>query len=141
MPHSPEWYPRNRLTWQIRTKAAASAGGVFRRVLMQMRWPGGPTMIVDMPDDPGIAAMRAHYDRGLEFERLDDRAGQLEFKRTKEIVLRHLPPPPAVVARLGREPDASADNDSTPPLVELPQVDSWIHGTLGAPSSSKVTRL
>jgi len=61
-------------------------------------------MIVDMPDDPGIAAMRAHYDRGLEFERLGERAGQLEFERTKEIVLRHLPPPPAVVADVGGGP-------------------------------------
>ncbi len=61
-------------------------------------------MIVDMPDDPGVAAMRAHYDRGLEFERLGERAGQLEFERTKEIVLRHLPPPPAVVADVGGGP-------------------------------------
>ena len=58
-----------------------------------------------MPDDQNLAAMRAYYERGEEEARLaDGAAGQLEFERTKEIVLRHLPPPPAVVADIGGGP-------------------------------------
>lgn len=62
-----------------------------------------------MPDnpalaDPEFAAMRAYYDRGRELGRLAEPHGQLEFERTKEIVLRHLPPPPAVVADIGGGP-------------------------------------
>jgi SAM-dependent methyltransferase len=56
-------------------------------------------------DDRNQAAMRAYYERGEEEARLaDGAAGQLEFERTKEIVLRHLPPPPAVVADIGGGP-------------------------------------
>ena len=44
--------------------------------------------------------MRAYYERGEEEARLaDGAAGQLEFERTKEIVLRDLPPAPAVRGR------------------------------------------
>ncbi|MGN6790995.1 MAG: class I SAM-dependent methyltransferase [Streptosporangiaceae bacterium] len=50
------------------------------------------------------AAMREHYERGEEQGRLDEPHGQLEFERTKEIVLRHLPAPPAVVADVGGGP-------------------------------------
>jgi len=50
------------------------------------------------------AAMRDYYERGEEEGRLDEPRGQLEFERTKEIVLRHLPPPPAVVADVGGGP-------------------------------------
>src|SRR5215467_4369547 len=50
------------------------------------------------------AAMREYYERGEELSRLDEPQGQLEFERTKEIVLRHLPPPPAVVADVGGGP-------------------------------------
>jgi len=49
--------------------------------------------------------MQEHYDRGVEAERLSlTGAGKLEFERTKEIVLRHLPPPPATVADIGGGP-------------------------------------
>ena len=49
--------------------------------------------------------MRTYYERGEESERLADGAvGQLEFERTKEIVLRGLPSPPAVVADIGGGP-------------------------------------
>ncbi len=49
--------------------------------------------------------MRAYYERGEEEARLaDGAAGQLEFERTKEIVLRDLPPAPAVVADIGGGP-------------------------------------
>ncbi|MBO0802225.1 MAG: class I SAM-dependent methyltransferase [Nocardiopsaceae bacterium] len=53
--------------------------------------------------------MHAYYERGGEQERLAARpVGQLEFERTKEIVSRHLPPPPAVVADIGGGPGAYA---------------------------------
>jgi SAM-dependent methyltransferase len=58
-----------------------------------------------MPEDQNLAAMRAHYERGEEEARLAiSPPGLLEFERTKEIVLRHLPPPPAVVADIGGGP-------------------------------------
>ena len=50
------------------------------------------------------AALRAHYEQGLERDRLTDGRGQLEFTRTTEIVLRRLPAPPAVVADIGGGP-------------------------------------
>jgi SAM-dependent methyltransferase len=58
-----------------------------------------------VPNDQNLAAMRAYYERGEEEARLaDGAAGQLEFERTKEIVLRDLPPAPAVVADIGGGP-------------------------------------
>jgi len=58
-----------------------------------------------MRDDRYAAAMQAYYDRGEETDRLvTSDAGQLEFERTQEIVLRHLPPPPAVIADIGGGP-------------------------------------
>src|ERR1700722_13995003 len=50
------------------------------------------------------AALRAYYERGMERERLSDGRGELEFTRTAEIVLRRLPPAPAVVADIGGGP-------------------------------------
>jgi SAM-dependent methyltransferase len=62
-------------------------------------------MIAGMPYDRNAAAMLAHYDRGEEADRLvRTNAGQLEFERTQEIVLRHLPPAPAVIADIGGGP-------------------------------------
>jgi SAM-dependent methyltransferase len=49
-------------------------------------------------------AMRAHYEQGLERERLSNGPGELEFTRTTEIALRHLPAAPAVVADIGGGP-------------------------------------
>ncbi len=43
----------------------------------------------------------AHYDRGLEGERLVSIRGQLELVRTQELVERYLPPPPAVIFDVG----------------------------------------
>jgi hypothetical protein len=58
-----------------------------------------------MPEDRNLAAMRTYYERGEEEARLAvSAAGLLEFERTKEIVLRHLPSPPAVVADIGGGP-------------------------------------
>jgi SAM-dependent methyltransferase len=58
-----------------------------------------------VPDDQNLSAMRAYYELGEEEARLADGAvGHLEYERTKEIVLRHLPPPPAGVADIGGGP-------------------------------------
>jgi SAM-dependent methyltransferase len=57
-----------------------------------------------MPDDPKLTAMREHYGAGREQGRLAESYGQLEFERTKEIILRHLPSPPALVADIGGGP-------------------------------------
>jgi SAM-dependent methyltransferase len=57
-----------------------------------------------MPADPDLAAMARYYDRGLEQGRLAEPSGVLEFERTKEIILRHLPAPPSVVADIGGGP-------------------------------------
>jgi SAM-dependent methyltransferase len=57
-----------------------------------------------MDVDANGAALRAYYERGLERDRLSDARGQLEFARTCEIVLRALPPAPALVADIGGGP-------------------------------------
>ena len=50
-------------------------------------------------------AMHAYYELGKEADRLGERGpGRLEFERTREIVLRALPPAPAVVADIGGGP-------------------------------------
>ncbi len=54
--------------------------------------------------DAEHAALRAHYERGLERDRLSDGRGQLEFVRTTEIITRWLPPAPALVADIGGGP-------------------------------------
>jgi SAM-dependent methyltransferase len=56
-----------------------------------------------------LEEMRSYYERGEEQRRLAaDPVGELEFERTKEIVLRHLPSPPAVIADIGGGPGAYA---------------------------------
>ena len=58
-----------------------------------------------MAQDRYATAMHEYYLRGEEAERLaTSGAGQLEFERTQEIVLRHLPTPPAVIADVGGGP-------------------------------------
>jgi SAM-dependent methyltransferase len=59
---------------------------------------------MDVDVDAGDAALRAYYERGLERDRLSSAGGQLEFARTCEIVLRALPPAPALVADIGGGP-------------------------------------
>lgn len=54
--------------------------------------------------DAEQTAVRAYYERGEERDRLSDGRGQLEFIRTTEILLRRLPPPPAVIADIGGGP-------------------------------------
>jgi SAM-dependent methyltransferase len=73
-----------------------------------MRGVGRVSNDLAMAADPELAAMRAYYDRGRELGRLSESLGPLEFERTKEIILRCLPPPPAVVADIGGGPGAYA---------------------------------
>lgn len=49
-------------------------------------------------------AMQAYYERGEELDRLDSPIGCVEFARTTEIVARHLPTEPAVIADIGGGP-------------------------------------
>jgi hypothetical protein len=58
---------------------------------------GGGRATVHGMADVHETELRAHYERGEERDRLDRRVGRLEFARTTEIVLRHLPPAPALV--------------------------------------------
>ncbi len=51
-----------------------------------------------------LSAMQAHYELGREAGRLAEGLGLVELERTKEIVLRALPAPPAVVADIGVGP-------------------------------------
>src|SRR5271165_4422685 len=58
-----------------------------------------------MNKDPQHDLMHEYYELGKEAERLSSSgAGRLEFERTQEIVLRHLPGPPATVADIGGGP-------------------------------------
>lgn len=53
--------------------------------------------------------VQAYYDRGEERDRLLGAKGALELERTQEIVLRRLPPAPAVVADIGGGPGRYAE--------------------------------
>lgn len=58
-----------------------------------------------MPTDTQRSAMHEYYERGEEADRLTRSGkGRLEFERTKEVVLRALPAPPATVADIGGGP-------------------------------------
>jgi SAM-dependent methyltransferase len=58
-----------------------------------------------MASDPQHDLMREYYERGNEAARLSESgAGRLEFERTQEILLRHLPEPPATIADIGGGP-------------------------------------
>lgn len=59
-----------------------------------------------MPSREEDLALQEHYAMGLEASRLSAGGGLLEFERTKELVLRHLAPPPATVADIGGGPGA-----------------------------------
>jgi SAM-dependent methyltransferase len=54
--------------------------------------------------DDDLRAMHEYYELGQERARLETGAGVVERERTKEIVLRHLPTPPCVVADVGGGP-------------------------------------
>jgi ubiquinone/menaquinone biosynthesis C-methylase UbiE len=51
---------------------------------------------------------QAHYTDGIEVDRLQRGSGRIEFARTREIVSRYLPPPPAVIFDIGGGPGAYA---------------------------------
>ncbi len=55
--------------------------------------------------DPEI---RDYYERGMELDRLAQGYSQIEFERTKELLTRHLPAPPARVLDVGGGPGAYA---------------------------------
>src|SRR5580692_9731614 len=58
-----------------------------------------------MASDPQHEVMHEYYELGKEAARLSSSgAGRLEFERTQEIVLRHLPKPPATIADIGGGP-------------------------------------
>src|SRR6476469_1185237 len=55
-------------------------------------------------DTDDTARMRAYYEQGKERDRLAEAKGAVEYERTREILLRRLPPAPAVVADIGGGP-------------------------------------
>lgn len=61
-------------------------------------------MGTDPPDARRPDPLQEHYALGGERARLADGLGQVEFERTKEILARHLPPPPATIADVGGGP-------------------------------------
>src|SRR5438046_9964482 len=58
-----------------------------------------------MTIDPEI---RAHYELGVELERLEHGGSRVEFARTKELLRRYLPAPPARVLDVGGGPGVYA---------------------------------
>jgi len=56
------------------------------------------------PEDSNLEATVAHYALGNERGRLDSPSGLIEFERTKDILLRYLPPSPASIADIGGGP-------------------------------------
>lgn len=55
-------------------------------------------------EDTSLSLAHEHYARGLERDRLASPFGQVEFIRTRQILLRHLPAVPATVADIGGGP-------------------------------------
>jgi ubiquinone/menaquinone biosynthesis C-methylase UbiE len=53
--------------------------------------------------------IRSYYDSGVERDRLTQGYSRIEFERTKELLERHLPPPPARVLDVGGGPGAYAE--------------------------------
>lgn len=64
---------------------------------------------IDHPDvDEDETHVRAYYQAGVERDRLDSALGVVEFERTKEIIGRHVPTPPATVADISGGPGRHA---------------------------------
>ncbi|GAC1349361.1 MAG: hypothetical protein NVSMB27_21770 [Ktedonobacteraceae bacterium] len=57
---------------------------------------------------PLTSEVLEHYASGYEFQRLLQGSGQIELARTQELVMRYLPPPPAVIYDIGGGPGAYA---------------------------------
>jgi SAM-dependent methyltransferase len=68
-----------------------------RRLPADPAWHDGP--MADAAD-----LVRDHYERGEERDRLDTPFGRVELERTREVLGRHLPPPPGVVVDVGGGP-------------------------------------
>ncbi|WP_375502349.1 hypothetical protein [uncultured Nostoc sp.] len=51
--------------------------------------------------NPLLDKVLAHYERGLEAERLSKRTNPIELVRTQELLSRYLPPSPAVIFDVG----------------------------------------
>jgi ubiquinone/menaquinone biosynthesis C-methylase UbiE len=60
------------------------------------------------PNDMFTQEAQAYYAEGIEAGRLQHGSGRIEFARTREIVSRYLPPPPAVVFDIGGGPGVYA---------------------------------
>lgn len=60
------------------------------------------------PNDMFRQEAQAYYAEGIEADRLQHGSGRIEFARTREIVSRYLPPPPAVVFDIGGGPGVYA---------------------------------
>ena len=56
-----------------------------------------------METDPAPAWAAAHYSEGLEESRLSSGPGLLEEARTRELLRRYLPAPPARIADIGAD--------------------------------------
>jgi ubiquinone/menaquinone biosynthesis C-methylase UbiE len=52
--------------------------------------------------------MQEHYAAGIESPRLEQGSGRIELARTQELVLRHIPGPPAAIADIGGGPGVYA---------------------------------
>src|SRR5215472_1358820 len=55
-------------------------------------------------EESNLQATKAYYDLGKERERLSGPNGSIEFERTKDVLQRFLPPPPAIIADIGGGP-------------------------------------
>ena len=76
--------------------------------------PGSPRRTTRPRGDPNPApgndehnagdVLLAYYEAGGERSRLDSALGQVEWERTTEVLLRYLPPTPAVIADIGGGP-------------------------------------
>src|SRR5256885_6186989 len=92
-------------------------------------WPDGAqgpftaTTLVRVDDE-----IRGYYDTGVELDRLAQGYSRIEFERTKDLLSRHLPPPPARLLDVGGGPGAYAEwladagyevrlGDASPPHV------------------------
>ena len=65
----------------------------------------------------------AYYNRGIEAGRLFRSHGLIEFARTQELILRHLPSPPCTVLDVGGGPgayEAARAVEREPMLLGLP---------------------
>jgi ubiquinone/menaquinone biosynthesis C-methylase UbiE len=70
-------------------------------------WPDGaqgPVTLMQVEDE-----IRSYYEKGVELDRLMQGYSRIEFERTKELLARHLPPPPARLLDVGGGPGVYAE--------------------------------